>query len=258
MKIVQLSDSDQDSVRGYLDVMPTDDYRNLCMIDFDGKRYVVASDDYVISIVENDNGELNPMEINLDEKGDFISYTTEEFSYVFAEEQGRSFIQKTDRLSHDIRHLHFAKNDIDPSELEYHQFIADNFASLNASYELTNHGSNPASAVCYANYHLPTTLEVHESIQKLLSYKEKIYFYHLMDEENYRRAYIVTKSNYYLLSLLRYPGTKLINVYCEALGFMNTIDKDLCTYMLGTNEEINNRKSLVLGYQDYKKGQIQI
>lgn len=256
MKIQKLNESDYDSIRRYLDVMTTYDYRDLYMIDFDDKRYVIKSEDGVIFIVENDNGELNPIEINLDEKGDLLSYTTEEFDYVFANEPGRSFIQKTDRLNHDVRHLHFVKDGDKKPLLEYRQFIAENFASIDAIYELSNHGFNTSSAIAYTNYHLPTTLEIQESIPTKLSYREKIYFYILVDEKNYRRPHIILGDRYYFLSLHRYPGLKLIDVYCEELGFINSIDSDLSKYMLGTNDEINNRKSLVLGYQDYKKGQI--
>lgn len=254
MKIREVNESDYEGIRRYLDVLPTDNYNKLCMVDFNDKRYIMASDNNVISIVENDNGDLNPMEINLDEKGDFMSYTTEAFEYVFAEDKTQSFIQKRNRLSGDVRHLHFVKDSL----LEYHQFIADNFGSLNAKYELLNHGINTSSAITYTNYHLPTTFEVHESKETSFGFKEKIYFYHLIDEENYRRAYIVRGNKYYLLSIHRYPGTKLIDVYCQAFGFINTIDTDLSSYMLGTNEEINDRKSLVLAYEDYKKGQITI
>ena len=256
MKIVKLNESDFESINRYLSVMSTDDYRNLCMVDFDDKRYVIASDDNVIYIVENDNGELNPMEINLDEKGDFISYTTEAFSYVFDNKPDSVFIQKTDRLLMDVRHLHFVKNENCSSVLEYRQFIADNFGILNAKYELNNHGSNESSAIAYTNYHLPTQLEVHESKESRLGFKEKIYFYKLMDESNYKRAYIVRDNKYYLMSFLSYPGSKLIKVFCDSFGFMDTIDDDLRNYMLGTNIEINNRKQLVLGYQDFKKGQM--
>lgn len=258
MKIQELNESDYDSIRKYLDILTTDDYRNLCMIDFDNKRYVITSEEGVVYIVENDNGQLNPMEIYLDEKGEFLSYTNEEFDYVFASENGNSFIQKTNRLSHDVRHLYFVKEKDKKPLLEYRQFIAENFASMDAIYDLTNHGFNTSSAITYTNYHLPTTLEIHESIPTKHSYKEKVYFYVLIDEENYRRPHIVLGDKYYLLSLHRYPGLKLINVYCEGLGFINSIDTDLRDYMLGTNREINNRKSLVLGYEEYKKGQIHL
>lgn len=256
MKIQELMESDYDSIRQYLNVMTTDNYRDLYMIDFDDKRYVVTSQDGVVFIVENDNGLLNPIEINLDEKGDFISYSTEESEYVFYNEPRISFVQKTNCLSHDVSHLHFVREQDKPALLEYRQFIASNFASMTAIYELNNHGFNPNSAIAYTNYHLPTTLEIHESISTKFSYKEKIYFYVLVDEENYRRPYIVRGDKYYLLSIHKYPGLKLIDVYCEGLGFINSIDRDLVNCMLGTNEEINNKKSLALALMDYKKGQI--
>ena len=256
MKIQELMESDYDSIRRYLDVLTTDDYRDLYMIDFDDKRYVVTLQDVVVFIVENDNGFLNPIEINLDENGEFISYSTEEFEYVFFNQSGRSFVQKTNCLTRDVCHLHFIRKEEKTALLEYRQFIASNFSSMNFIYELSNHGFNSSSAIAYTNYHLPTTLEIHESISTKFSYKEKIYFYVLVDEKNYRRPHIIIGDKYYLLSLHQYPGLKLIDVYCEGLGFINSIDGDLVNYMLGTNEEINNRKSLVLAYQDFKKGQI--
>ena len=256
MKVQELMESDYDSIRRYLDVLTTDDYRDLYMIDFDDKRYVVTLQDGVVFIVENDNGFLNPIEINLDENGEFISYSTEEFEYVFFNESGRSFVQKTNCLTRDVSHLHFIRKEEKTALLEYRQFIASNFSSMSFIYELSNHGFNSSSAIAYTNYHLPTTLEIHESISTKFSYKEKIYFYVLVDEKNYRRPHIIIGDKYYLLSLHQYPGLKLIDVYCEGLGFINSIDGDLVNYMLGTNEEINNRKSLVLAYQDFKKGQI--
>ncbi len=255
MNIIPISESEYESINGYLDVMSTKDLRDLSMVDFNNKRYVIRFNGITIYMVENNNGELNPMEINLDESGDFRSYITEQFSYDFSTDKENIFIQKKERLSNDTRYLYFIKNSDLSSVLEYQQYIASNFASLKVRYEMTEQSSNPYSALCFSNYHFPTTMEIHEPKKHSLSHKENIYNYYLEDEENYRRSYFVRNDKHLLCSFLKYPGNELMEMYENALGFTRGIDDDLKSYILGNNKEINEKKLLVRGYLDYQKGQ---
>ena len=255
MEIIPIDESEYESINGYLDVMPTKDLRDLWMANFNDKKYVIRFNGITIYMVENDNGELNPMEINLDESGNIRSYTTEQYSYDFSTENENIFIQRKDILSNNTKYLYFIKNSNLSTVLEYQQYIASNFASLKVRYEMTERSINPYSAFCYVNYHFPTTMEIHEPKKHSLSHKENIYNYYLVDDENYRRAYIVRNDQHLFCSLLKYSGNKLWEVYDETLGFSRNIDDDLKSYMLGNNKEINEKKLLVRGYLGYQEGQ---
>lgn len=243
----------------YMLVMPVDsieEMQDICSVEIDGKLYIVCKKENNLVFVENDNGYLNPFEVELDKNGDINGLDTESFKYLFKREGFDTFIQRKNKLSSDIDSLAFITNQGPEPFLEYRQFIEEYFVVLVHQYRTLAHSSSASSAVSYTNYHLPTHLELHESRGNNFFTYEKIKFYFLTaDERTYRRAYIVRDRSYHLPSLHVFDGEKLINLIDETFGFKRDIDSDLKDFVYGNNIEYNKTRKLVDTYQNYILGQ---
>lgn len=247
----------------YMLVLPIKDEKelnDLCKIEMNGKLYIVCKNDKTISFVENDNGELNPFEVELDSEDNIEFWQNEEFKYLFAGVGYDEFVQKENKLTSDIVSIGLIKKTDGDSYLEHRQFYEfqennkDYFYTLVNRYKIGKHDYDLKSSLRFTEYHLPTQVELHLLKNGYFS-RENIKFYFLDESgEKYFRAYIVTKDNYHLRSLLRYKGNELLDLISEAYGFKNKIDEDLKSYVYGKHEEYNKVRKLVDNYHQFLLG----
>lgn len=243
----------------YMLVMPVDsieEMQDICSMEIDGKLYIVCRKEDTLVFVENDDGYLNPFEVELDKDGDINGLDTESFKYLFKSEGFDTFIQRKNKLSLDVDSLALIKNQGPEPFLEYRQFIYERFSVLIRRYRTLAHSVNSSAALNYTNYHLPTHLELHESRGNIFfAYDKKKFFFLTEDEKTYRRAYIVRDRSYHLASLKVFDGEKLIDLIANSYGFQREIDQDLKKIVYGENQEYNKTRKLVDTYQNYILGQ---
>lgn len=256
MQIKRIDPKTFENFDRYLLALPVNEVlelNDLCKIEMDGKIYIIGKNNNKIFFVENNDGELNPFEIGFDKKGNIDLLKTEEFRYLFGRSGYDEFVQKGNNLTCATSSLGLSKN-TDDSCLEYRQYIQYNeyeSALLINYYQIGKHDFDLKSALSFTEYHLPTQIELHLQKNGYFS-REKIKFFYLDESaEKYFRAFIVSKNNYHLTSLVRYDGIKLLNLISEAYGFNTEIDDDLKLYIHGRHQEYNKSRRLVDNYHQF-------
>lgn len=256
MKIKRINEESYESIKGYLNIMlplcPS--LLDLCFIDYNGKRYMLAIGEETIGIVENDNGMLNPYVYNLNTL-DVINYSSEEYEYQIRIDSDIKEVIRSNKLNKNIERLSYMPRieDFPRDILEYAQWNEKREATAEYKYDVTSR-NGLAPSIIYSRYHTPDQVELKELKELLFLYNQKRSLYCISEKKDgyYRPLFNIGK-----LYIGTYPklfSSEDIKEKINSLGFEKDIPSSLSTILTGENHELNSIREITSEYQNYIKG----
>lgn len=256
MEIKRVKEESYESISKYLDLLLTcvPVLFEVCMINYNGKQYMLGFSNDVLGIVENDGKYLNTYKYYYD-NSEMVKYSTEQYDYQIIFTDDIRDITKTDLLNGNMERLSFlGRIENFPRDiLEYVQFNHDEVATMQMKYDVTSR-NGVTSSLNYSKFHKPDILEL-DILKKFLLYYKKKYIYVMgLNNEGYYSP-LIHIGDLLIGNKKKVFDPDLLLEEMSKFGFNKSIPDDLSSILSDNSRELNTIKTLSNSYFDYIKGQ---
>ena len=261
INIKRIQRESYEEIKWYLDaIMPYVNFLNdLCFVDYEGVRYMITQNGLDFIIVANENGELNPYRLRMNEEGKVIGFSTELFEYDLSLEfdEGVFGVRKDCPLTGITEQLVYFPNDeeLDVTSIDFYQIHQPSQTGVIASYELPGKNTELNYGLNYSYYHQPTKL-VLLKLKKILGLIEHMgsdIFFKTEGNDLYRKNLFLVHNILIPKPFVGYKPDILLEQIKKS-GYKVEIPDDLKGMIRGDNPQVKTLEYVSKTYADYTKG----